>query len=350
MKLLTILGARPQFIKASSLSREIKNHEDLDEIIIHTGQHYDDNMSSIFFEEMKIPKPKYNLGIGGGTHAEMTAKMLVKIEKILVRESPDWVVVFGDTNSTLAGTLAAAKLNLKVAHIEAGLRSYNMSMPEEINRILTDRLSKVLFCPTQNAVQNLENEGFNNFDCQIINSGDIMRDGVDFYSDLAQKPKINLNKKFILATLHRSENTDSIENLTNITNALKILSKTVQIVLPIHPRTLKKCKEFNIDLDCLKVIKPVGYLEMIWLIKNCEIVLTDSGGLQKEAYFFKKSCVTYRKETEWTELVKHNFNKITGPETDKIVETVINQNFNSDFSIDLYGSESASKIIISTLL
>lgn len=350
MKLLTILGARPQFIKASSLSREIKNHSGVAEVIVHTGQHYDNNMSDVFFEDMKIPKPKYSLGVGGGSHANMTGQMMIQLELIMLNEKPDWVVVFGDTNSTLAGALTAAKLNIRIAHIEAGLRSFNNKMPEEINRIVTDRLSTLLFCPTETAVNNLISEGFNHLDCSIVNTGDIMKNGADFYSSLARKPKEKINNEFILATLHRAENTDNIKNISSIIHALKIISEKIQVVLPIHPRTLKKCKEFGIDLSPIKVIEPLGYLEMIWLIKNSSRVLTDSGGLQKEAFFFHKNCVTYREETEWIELVKHNFNVITGSDHKKIVEAVFSHDFNNNFSVDLYGTGNTSEKIISNLL
>ena len=233
MKIVTILGARPQFIKASSLSREIKNHSDVDEIIIHTGQHYDDNMSAVFFEEMKIPKPKYYLEIGGGSHAEMTGTMLIKIGEILNKENPDWVVVFGDTNSTLAGALAASKLNVKVAHIEAGLRSYNMLMPEEVNRILTDRISSLLFCPTEQAIRNLNKEGFDSFNCGIHKVGDIMKEGAMYFSKLSKSPlHFDETIPFNLVTVHRAENTDDTLKIKSIFSALNKIGENSRMILP----------------------------------------------------------------------------------------------------------------------
>ncbi|MDB4609037.1 UDP-N-acetylglucosamine 2-epimerase (non-hydrolyzing) [Flavobacteriaceae bacterium] len=350
MKLLTILGARPQFIKASSLSREIKNHSDVDEVIIHTGQHYDNNMSSVFFDEMKIHKPKYFLGIGGGSHAEMTGKMLIKIGEILNKENPDWVVVYGDTNSTLAGALAASKLNIKVAHIEAGLRSFNMSMPEEINRILTDRISSLLFCPTATAVQNLKVEGFDSFDCNIHNVGDIMREGALYYSKIS-KPPLNFKKAkpFNLVTIHRAENTDDPLKIKSIFSALNELGKNSRLILPLHPRTQKVIKNLKIDTSYIELISPLGYLEMIWMISNSKKILTDSGGLQKEAFFFSKPCITLREETEWVELVDNNFNILVGSDKTKITEAFYSHVFNPDFNLDLYGVGSASKKIVSIM-
>ena len=224
MKIITILGARPQFIKAGTISREIAKYDNIEEIIVHTGQHFDANMSDIFFDEMKIPKPHYNLDINGLGHGAMTGQMLEKIEEVLLKENPDWVMVYGDTNSTLAGALASSKLHIKVAHIEAGLRSFNMNMPEEVNRILTDRISNILFCPTNSAIDNLKNEGYNNLDIKVVKNGDVMQDGAIFYSDLAVKPKVELKKEFILATIHRAENTDNKERLDSIFEAFIVCS------------------------------------------------------------------------------------------------------------------------------
>lgn len=302
MKIATIIGARPQFVKAAAVSRVIKNTESVEEIIIHTGQHYDVNMSDVFFEEMDIPKPDYNLNINGMGHGAMTGQMLEKIEEVLLSEKPDWVLVYGDTNSTLAGALAAKKLHIKVAHVEAGLRSFNMNMPEEINRILTDRISDVLFCPTSTAVDNLKKEGYENIDTKIINVGDVMLDVALFYKERATKPKDSLPEQFVLCTVHRAENTDDVDRLKSIFESLEIISKTTPVVLPLHPRTKSKLISIDYDFDNSKIkfINPVGYFEMIWLLQNCSFVMTDSGGLQKEAFFFKKQCITLRDETEWS--------------------------------------------------
>lgn len=353
MKILTILGARPQFIKAGSVSREIAKHNNIKEVIVHTGQHYDTNMSAIFFEQMHVPKPDYFLGIKATTHASMTGQMMEKIEEVALKEQPDWVLVYGDTNSTLAGALVASKLHIKLAHIEAGLRSFNTKMPEEINRIVTDRLSQLLFCPTDTAMENLANEGFGNFNVQIIKSGDVMQDGAIYYQTLAQKPKIEIKDKFVLCTVHRAENTDDKEKLQSIFRALQKISEETQVVLPLHPRTKKMIEEFGIEISSkIKIIPPVGYLEMIWLLSNCKLVLTDSGGLQKEAFFFKKPCITLRDETEWVELVVHKFNIILGANQQKIVATYKNraQLFSTDFAINLYGEGKASKKIVDTLV
>jgi len=351
MKILTILGARPQFIKAGTVSREIAKHNDIDEVIVHTGQHYDTNMSDIFFEEMQIPKPNYFLGIGGKTHGAMTGQMMEKIEEVALREKPDWVLVYGDTNSTLAGALVATKLHIKLAHIEAGLRSFNMKMPEEINRILTDRVSSILFCPTKTAVDNLKNEGFDRFDCKVVHSGDVMYDGALFYKKLAKKPPYKINDNFILCTIHRAENTDNENRLKSIFEALNEIGEEREIVLPLHPRTKKIVQALNIDTQNLTIIEPVGYLEMVWLIDNCALVMTDSGGLQKEAYFFQKPCITLRDETEWVELVEHGFNILVGADREKIMETYKNHTslFTLHSSLNLYGNGDASKIIIEKL-
>lgn len=349
MKILTILGARPQFIKAASVSREIARHKTIKETILHTGQHYDANMSEIFFEEMKIPKPDYFLGIGGKTHGAMTGQMMEKIEKIIFIECPDAVVVYGDTNSTLAGALVASKLGIRLAHVEAGLRSFNMKMPEEINRILTDRVSNLLFCPTEAAVQNLKNEGFEKFNCSIIKSGDVMQDGALFYEKLAKKPMYDIPNKFILSTVHRAENTDDVRKLKNIIKALSTIDKQIKVILPLHPRTKKIIEQNNIFIDFI-VTEPLGYLEMIWLISNCDMVMTDSGGLQKEAFYFKKPCITLRDETEWVELVQNDFNVLAGTKKDKIIECFYKKDFNRNFGINLYGNGTASKQIVCSMM
>lgn len=352
MKLLTILGARPQFIKAGSISREISKSKEIKEVIVHTGQHYDSNMSDIFFEELRIPKPDYNLGIGGKTHGAMTGQMIEKIEEIAFIEKPDCILVYGDTNSTLAGALVASKLHIKLAHVEAGLRSNNLKMPEEVNRIITDRISNILFCPSLNAVENLRNEGFENFNCKIFNTGDVMLDGLLFYKQFAKKPNINLQPNYVLCTIHRAENTDDIINLKKIFKALNKIASKTQIILPIHPRTRKILNENHIDISKVTVIEPVGYLEMVWLLENCVLVITDSGGLQKEAYFFKKYCVTLRNETEWKELIDSKVNILVGSNTSNILQTY---HFFQDKIFDInnsriYGDGNASQRIIKELL
>jgi UDP-GlcNAc3NAcA epimerase len=352
MKILTILGARPQFIKAGTVSREISKHSEIEEVIVHTGQHYDANMSDVFFDEMKIPKPNYFLGIGGKTHGAMTGQMIEKIEEVALKENPDWILVYGDTNSTLAGAIVASKLHVKLAHIEAGLRSFNMKMPEEVNRILTDRISTILFCPTHTAIENLEQEGYKNLDCQIVNSGDVMQDGAIFYKKFALKPQCKIEEKYILATIHRAENTDDEKRLRAIFEALNEIAETKQIILPLHPRTKKIVESLKLDTSNLTLIDPIGYLEMIWLIDNCELVMTDSGGLQKEAFFFQKRCITLRDETEWIELVENNFNTLVGANKNKILNTLntITSEKNLDFNLDLYGGGNASSKIIKRLL
>lgn len=352
MKIVTILGARPQFIKAGTVSREIAKYSEIQEVIVHTGQHFDANMSDIFFDEMKIPKPHYNLDINGLGHGAMTGQMLEKIEEVLLKEKPDWVMVYGDTNSTIAGALAASKLHIKVAHVEAGLRSFNMNMPEEVNRILTDRISNILFCPTQSAVDNLEKEGYKTLDIKIVKNGDVMQDGALFYKDLAVKPDdVILNDEYLLSTIHRAENTDDPKRLIAIFEALNEIAKEIQIVLPLHPRTKNILKTSNIELsDNISIIEPIGYLKMVYLIKNAKMIMTDSGGLQKEAFFFEKPCITLRDETEWVELIENKFNVLAGADKDKIIDLYHTYEFNNDFSADLYGGGKASEIIVNELL
>jgi len=353
MKLITIIGARPQFIKAATVSREIAKHNDINEIIIHTGQHFDANMSEIFFEQMQIPEPDYNLEINSLSHGAMTGRMIERIEEVLLKEQPDWVLVYGDTNSTIAGSLAAKKLHIKVAHVEAGLRSFNRNMPEEINRILTDKISDLLLCPTDTAVQNLQNEGIGISSlARIVKCGDVMQDAAIFYSDLAQKPDMNLPELFILATIHRAENTDDLERLTSVFSALTKISKEIPIILPLHPRTKKIISNSQLTThnSQLIFIEPVGYLEMIYLLQNCSLVMTDSGGLQKEAFFFEKPCVTLRDETEWAELVENDFNKIVGADENKIISGYQQMSkINNNYKINLYGNGKASEKIIAEL-
>ena len=354
MKIISIVGARPQFIKAAVVSYYLKKSAII-EVIIHTGQHFDENMSDIFFKQMEIPRPSYTLNINGLSHGAMTGRMMEEIEEIIRKENPNYLLVYGDTNSTLAGALAAKKLNVKVIHVEAGLRSFNMQMPEEVNRILTDRISDVLFCPTDTAVKNLLLEGFEHFDCEVIQIGDVMEDAAALFKKRAELESIIIDQlglskdKFILCTLHRAENTDSEERLNKIATILNELSKTSKIILPLHPRTKAKLQQFNIHLQ-FDVFNPVGYFDMISLLQNCSIVMTDSGGLQKEAYFFNKFCVTLRDQTEWVELVENGFNKIVGVDYEKAIMAV--SFFHShifDRHIELYGEGKAAQKIVSYL-
>jgi len=373
MKIVTIVGARPQFIKAAVVSRAIANFNRdvtlssllVTEVIVHTGQHYDRNMSDVFFEEMNIPKPDYFLDINGLSHGAMTGQMLEKIETVFVKEKPDMVLVYGDTNTTLAGALAAAKLQLTIAHVEAGLRSFNRKMPEEINRVLTDHIANLLFCPTKQSVENLKTEGIikkelaagNNNGCSLGQNpnaclvGDVMLDAAIYYKDYARKPQLVLPEKFILATIHRAENTDNTVRLESIFDGFKKIGKEVPILLPLHPRTRKMIETLDLKAsDSIKIIDPVGYLEMIYLLENCMLIMTDSGGLQKEAFFFKKPCITLRDETEWVELVEHGFNSLAGAETDNIYDAykaIIQTDL--DFNIKLYGDGKAGEKIIKIL-
>lgn len=356
MKILTIVGARPQFVKAAALSREIKKHPQLQEIIVHTGQHFDANMSDVFFEEMDIPKPHYNLNINGLSHGAMTGQMLEELEKVMIAEKPDVVLVYGDTNSTIAGALAAKKLHIKVAHVEAGLRSFNMQMPEEINRILTDRISDWLLCPTDAALLNLKNEGYDNINTKVIKTGDVMEDAAIFYAEQAAIKSTILqtlgltNKPFILATIHRAENTDSPENLSNIIAAFNELSKTHQVILPLHPRTKKIIEQQQLQTH-FTCIEPIGYFDMIALLQNCALVITDSGGLQKEAFFFRKFCITTREQTEWVELVENGYNAIVGTNRQNIIQQAnafINQPYPQ--VKNLYGNGNACANICTALL
>ena len=359
MKIVTILGARPQFIKAGSVSREIlKQREagaDITEVIVHTGQHYDSNMSDVFFEEMQIPKPSYFLGIGGKSHGAMTGEMIKEIEEILLQEKPDCVMLYGDTDSTLAGAIAASKLHIKIAHVEAGLRSFNMQMPEEVNRILTDRISSVLFCPTQVAMDNLNNEGIGNWqtDAKVVRSGDVMQDGAIFYKDLAQKPPdLIVNNDYVLCTIHRAENTDNAVRLLQILEALNEIAQSKQVIFPLHPRTRKIIQNLKFNTQNLTIIDPVGYLNMVWLIDHASLVMTDSGGLQKEAYFFNVPCITMRDETEWVELVDAGANVLVGADKAKILEqyqNLCNRHGNGCFDSNLYGDGKASERIAAFL-
>lgn len=345
MKILTVLGARPQFIKAAAFSRVITSYPGLEEVIVHTGQHYDQNMSDIFFEEMGIPKPEYILKTGGLSHGAMTGQQLEEIEKILIIEKPDMVLVYGDTNSTLAGALAAVKLHIPVAHVEAGLRSFNKKMPEEINRILTDQISNYLFVPSEAAKLNLLNEGVNQEKIFVV--GDIMYDVSLYYKEKMKRPvwfgDLGFNE-YVLCTIHRAENTDDKEKLESI---LKGLAKTKHnIIMPLHPRTVNKVKKYKLCIPKnIHIVEPVGYLEMVWLEVNSNFIVTDSGGVQKEAYFHNKYCITLREETEWSELVDNGLNCLVGSDPEKIHQA-FQQTAKSEFVFGIYGNaKTASKII-----
>jgi len=350
IKIVFILGARPQFIKAAPLFHENNKKQEFLFKIIHTGQHFDENMSNIFFHEMEIPNPDYHLGIHSLKHGAMTGRMLEKIEDILIQENPQWVMVFGDTNSTLAGALAASKLNIPVAHGEAGLRSFNPEMPEETNRILTDRISSILFCPSKTAINNLLDEGYQKRDCQIINSGDIMFDSVLLFKKQAEKflfrIENHIQNKYILATIHRQENTNNPERLKSIIKGLNRIAKEIKMIVPLHPRTKKILKEYNIQPE-FQFIKPVGYFDMINLINNSELVITDSGGLQKEAYYLNKKTIVLREETEWVELIENECSILSGWNWRNIYQafkkTIVNNHKMKPF---IYGDGNTSSIII----
>ena len=364
MKITTIVGARPQFIKLASVSRAIakfnvasQGSEQIKEMIIHTGQHFDKNMSDIFFKELEIPRPDYLLDIHGLSHGAMTGQMMEKIESVLLGEKPDLVLVYGDTNSTMAGALAATKLHIPVAPVEAGLRSFNRYMPEEINRVVTDHVSTILLCPTETAVKNLKNEGLHNIansinrtrpdNPAVINTGDVMYDSVLFYSGKAEKESFILeeldikSKAYGLVTIHRAENTDDLKRLKQILKGLAEVSKDLLLVWPMHPR-IKNCikkLDCNFEHNRLKVVDPIGYLDIMNLGKNAKTIFTDSGGIQKEAYFLRVPCLTLRDETEWIETVESGFNVLTGADERKIldayysipaVETLNPQNFFGD--------------------
>jgi UDP-GlcNAc3NAcA epimerase len=324
MKILTVVGARPQFIKAAAVSRAIRETDGLSEVMIHTGQHFDANMSDVFFEELDIPEPRHHLSVNGGSHGDMTGRMLIAIEPILVAEQPDWVVVYGDTNSTLAGSLAASKLHIPVAHVEAGLRSFNRRMPEEINRLVTDHLSTLHFCPTATAVANLAAEGVAK---GVHHVGDVMYDATLFAIGRAEKSSTIVSDlgltpgQYALATVHRAENTDDPVHLRAVVRFLQERAKLLPVVLPLHPRTRQAASRMGVDLDRLNVVNPVGYLDMAKLLHHAAEVYTDSGGLQKEAYFHRVPCTTLRDETEWTETIASGWNRLwKGPEHAQRVE------------------------------
>lgn len=353
LKVLTIIGARPQFIKAASISRKIAQTEDLQEVLVHTGQHFDANMSEIFFGQLQIPKPDHALGIHGGGHGEMTGRMLIEIENLILDEKPDGVLVYGDTNSTLAGALAAAKLEIPVIHVEAGLRSFNRRMPEEVNRVLTDHMSSLLFSPTRLATENLRREGIEMG--RVVQVGDVMYDATLLFrefmppiADLARSHDLPVASDFVLTTIHRQENTDDAERLAAILQGLGQVAETVQVILPLHPRTRQRIEHFGLSamLTPISTTEPLGFLEMMRLQVSAQAIVTDSGGLQKEAFFHGKPCVTLRNETEWVELVEGGWNRVARPLEADIAGTVLAAIGTKGADIAPYGHGDATKRIV----
>lgn len=377
IKIITIIGARPQIIKAAALSRAIKNNfsDKITETIVHTGQHYDNNMSQIFFEELSIPKPDYNLNVGSKSHGEQTALMIIEIEKILKELKPTYLILYGDTNSTLAGAIAASKIHIPIVHIEAGLRSFNKAMPEEINRIMCDHASTLLFCPTVTGINNLKDEGFsinnkkpyNNDNPGVFHCGDIMYDNSSYFKTLSDKNSEILNKlnleqdNFILCTIHRNNNTDNPSRLDAIFRSIEKISTNdkISIVIPLHPRT-KKQLNTNLDSNLLKSIRsnkyiklidPVSFLDMIALESNCTLVITDSGGVQKEAYYFNKPCIILRSETEWVEIVEQGAAIIADANEDNIINSYNKLTNKKNLSFPLiFGDGKAAEFICNTML
>ncbi|MCS7305977.1 MAG: UDP-N-acetylglucosamine 2-epimerase (non-hydrolyzing) [Thermoguttaceae bacterium] len=377
MRILTIVGARPQFIKAAVVSRAIAEHNRqkknpfIHEEIVHTGQHYDVRMSQIFFDELGLPPPVVNLGVGSGTHGQMTARMLEKLERLMEANRPDWVLVYGDTNSTLAGALAAAKLHIPIAHVEAGLRSFNRRMPEEINRVVTDHLAQMHFCPTQSAVENLAREGITK---GVFHVGDVMYDAALVFAPIARQKSRILEtlqlrpKQYYLATIHRAENTDQPDRLAGIWEGLRRLAKTCPVVVPLHPRTRHALQKLGLweSADAsgntqalrlaagpsgngIRVIEPVGFLDMIRLEEAAALILTDSGGVQKEAYFHQVPCVTLRDETEWVETVQTGWNRLAGSDPERIQQAVLETQPGHP-GIWPYGDGTAAEKIVRILL
>lgn len=357
MKICTIVGARPQFIKSAPVSFALRTKGSLDEVLIHTGQHYDSNMSSVFFEDLGIPQPHYNLGVGSGSHGAQTGRMLEAIEVVLINETPDWLLVYGDTNSTLAGALAAAKLHIPIAHVEAGLRSFNRQMPEEVNRVLTDHLSEILFAPTTAAIGNLASDGIDDSKVRLV--GDVMYDAALFYGAQARERSrimevLNLQSKgYILVTIHRAENTDEPRRLKAIVEALSIVGREWPVVFPLHPRTrnaVKRAGLMGVLESRVKLVDPIGYLDMVMLEMNAALLTTDSGGVQKEAFFYQVPCVTLRDETEWVELVESGWNRLLPPLPGiELAPAILAAIGTRGITINLFGDGKASKKIADTL-
>jgi len=363
MKVVTIVGARPQFVKAAVVSRAFRAHNQqhrdcsITEVIVHTGQHFDENMSQVFFDDLDIPRPDYNLEISGGAHGAMTGQMLEKIESVLMAENPDWVLIYGDTNSTLAGALAASKMHIPVAHVEAGLRSYNMRMPEEVNRILSDKVSTLLFCPTQTAVRNLKSEGI---ECGVLNVGDVMYDASLFYRDMARTNSTILadhsliRGEYILATCHRAENTDAPDRLAGVVDGLAWLALQTRVIFPLHPRTRKVLNALGMmkKLGRVEVLEPISFIDMVQLEESAKAIVTDSGGVQKEACFFGVPCMTMRDETEWVETIEAGVNVLVGADAGCLLQAY--EDFERDTAPmaqnDVYGDGRASEYIVHHLL
>jgi UDP-GlcNAc3NAcA epimerase len=353
MKVLTVIGARPQFVKAAVVSRAFKGSV-VDEVLVHTGQHFDANMSEVFFSELGIPAPRHHLGLHSLPHGAMTGRMMEGLEALMKAESPDQVMVYGDTDSTLAGALAAAKLHIPVVHVEAGLRSFDMKMPEEVNRVLTDRVSRLLLCPTKKAVSNLEAEGYSKLGVRIVQVGDVMFDSVEYERKrLKGRPRPTLCPEgaFSLLTLHRAENTDEPERFDGIIEGLNAIAQEQTILWPVHPRT-KKLLEGRKLAPQIRLVSPLGYLDMLQALELCQSVITDSGGLQKEAYFFKKPCLTLRDQTEWVELVEAGANVLTGANSQKILAGFksLKSIGASSWPTDLYGDGHAGVKIVNEIL
>lgn len=349
-KILTIVGARPQFVKAAIVSKAIAENSNLTEVLVHTGQHYDSKMSDIFFKDLGIKEPQYNLGIGSASHGEQTGKMMIALEEVMIKEKPEWVLIYGDTNSTIAGSLVASKLHIPIAHVEAGLRSYNRKMPEEINRVVSDHLSEILFAPTNAAVSNLLKEGISQTKIQHV--GDVMYDASLLFGDKFNgKLEFDLPKNFVLATVHRAENTDNKKRMSAIVEALNALSNQFKFILPLHPRTKNKMKDWNLEFSANVIcIEPVGYLEMLHLEKSSDFIVTDSGGVQKEAYFFHKKCITLREETEWVELVQFGWNHLCSPTSSSaIIKSIQEIDLSAPAYKECYGKGDASVKIAKAL-
>ena len=358
MRIVTIIGARPQFIKAAVVSRWLTQTPGCKEIIVHTGQHYDDNLSNVFFRELEIPAPAYHLGVGSCGHGAQTGRALEAIEKVLIETKPDKMIIYGDTNSTLAGALAAAKLHIPVAHVEAGLRSFNRKMPEEINRVMADHLSAWLFAPTDAAVHNLQKEGIGSEQIHLV--GDVMYDAAIYYgarSNADTLGRFNLqSKQYVLATIHRAENTDDGPQLRSVFAGLCAIAAAMTVVVPLHPRTRAALTRENLLQKCsekLRFVEPVGYLDMVTLEKHASVIATDSGGVQKEAFFHRIPCVTLREETEWVELVEMGWNRLVPPSDSEAIAAGIRASLDNTppriAPAHLYGGGKASETIVQTL-
>lgn len=349
MKILSIIGARPQFVKEAIIQKEISKYDDIEEIVVHTGQHYDENMSGIFFKVLNMKKPDYNLGINGSSHGEMTGEMLIELEKIMIKENPDVVILYGDTNSTLAGAIAASKLKIKVAHIEAGLRQEPKDMPEEINRVITDRISSYLFVPSEYGMENLEREGIKN---NVYFTGDVMYDiflEMIPYFDDSLVDELGLEKdNYIVMTMHRDFNVDEPSKLKAILEDIEKINKEIPIVWPIHPRTSARIKEFGFEnlIKDLKILDPIDYLNLMGLTKHAKKILTDSGGFQKESYFANKEGVVIMPDTSWRELTDKGINQLAEP--NEVYEKTM-KNSNIDFEKGIYGNGDSAKQIIKIL-